>query len=290
MTALFLTLQDHLLFSLIWLTVFGLLVGSFLNVVILRLPLRSHWRWQREARDFLSLDPAEEEPCPPGLVVERSHCPHCGHVLAWWENIPLLSFLILRGKCRSCKTAISFQYPLVEALVSGLFLLCGITFGLSLYLVAALIFVSILVAACGIDFRTQLLLDQLVFPLLWLGLLVAAMGIPGAVSPGAAIAGAAIGYLSLWSVYWAFKLIRGKEGMGYGDFKFLAAIGAWCGPASILSIVMISSIAGALIAGTAMMIQGKDKASPFAFGPFLAIGGLIEFFWRGGFMGLLGIH
>lgn len=266
----------------------GLLIGSFLNVVILRLPPRMEWQWKREARDFLEIaDTSNEEKPPMGLVVERSRCPKCGHHLSWWENLPLVSFLLLRGKCRGCKTPISWQYPTVEALTGVLFALCAWQFGPSLYFLASLVFVAILVAASGIDFRTTLLPDSLVFPLMWLGLLVAAFQVPGAVDPATAIFGGAAGYLSLWSVFWLFKLITGKEGMGYGDFKLLAALGVWCGPASLLSIVLVSTIAGAAI-GAILMARRNGESIPFAFGPYLAIGGLLEFFNRGWLMNMLG--
>ena len=267
----------------------GLLIGSFLNVVILRLPPRMEWNWKREAREFLELSSNQSEEKPPlGLVVERSRCPKCGHHLAWWENLPLVSFLLLRGKCRGCKTPISWQYPLVEALTGALFALSAWQFGPSLYFLAALAFVSLLVAASGIDFRTTLLPDSLVFPLLWLGLLVAAFKVPGAADPTTAIFGGVAGYLSLWSVYWLFKLITGKEGMGYGDFKLLAALGVWCGPASLLSIVLVSTISGAIVGAILMAKRGDRQSVPFAFGPYLAIGGAMEFFFRGWLMGLLG--
>lgn len=264
----------------------GLLIGSFLNVVILRLPPRMEWSWRREAQEFLEVPVDESQQPPMGLVVESSRCPKCGHQLSWWENLPVLSFVLLRGKCRGCKTPISAQYPLVELLTGALFALCAYSFGPSAYFLASLVFMALLVAASGIDFRTTLLPDSLVFPMLWVGLAAAAFQLPFAVSPSMAVFGALAGYLSLWSFYWLFKLITGKEGMGYGDFKLLAALGAWCGPEAILSIVLISTIAGAAIGGTMMAIKGNDKSTPFAFGPFLAIGGLVEFFWRGGLLGL----
>jgi len=287
MDALFHDLAQFPVFFLTSLAILGLLIGSFLNVVILRLPPRMEWAWKQEARDFLDLQESQESK-PLGLVVEGSRCPHCSHALSWWENLPVVSYLLLRGKCRSCKTRISPQYPLVEALTSVLFVGCGLAFGPSYYLLATLVLVALLVAASGIDFRTTLLPDTLVFPMLWLGLAVAAMGLPGSIAPSQAIWGALVGYLSLWGVYWAFKLLTGKEGMGYGDFKLLAALGAWCGVESLLSLVLISTIAGSVIGGLSILIQGRDKATQFPFGPYLAIGGLVELFWRGGLMGLVG--
>ena len=286
MQALFHDLAQFPVFFLVCLTILGLLIGSFLNVVILRLPPRMEWAWRQEAQAFLDL-PGSDDPKPLGLVVESSRCPKCGHQLSWWENLPLVSYLLLRGKCRGCKTSISWQYPLVEAITAGLFLACGLAFGPSYYLFASLVFMGLLVAAAGIDFRTTLLPDSLVYPILWLGLAVAALGVPGAITPAQAIFGGLLGYLSLWSVYWLFKLLTGKDGMGHGDFKLLAALGAWCGPESLLSIVLISTVVGALMGGIAMAIQGRDRATQFPFGPYLAMGGLIEFFWRGGLLGLL---
>lgn len=269
-----------------WAGCLGLVIGSFLNVIILRLPPRLDWGWRQEASEFLGFEPPGEK-APPAFFEGRSHCPRCKHAICWWENIPLASFLALRGKCRGCRQPISWQYPLVEAITGGLFVACAAAWGPGGMFLGSVAFVSLLVAAAVIDFRTTLLPDTLVYPLLWLGLALAAMGVAGAVSPTDAILGALAGYLSLWTVYWGFRLATGKEGMGHGDFKLLAALGAWCGPGAILPIVLLSTFAGIAIGGGALLVQGRDKATPFAFGPFLAIGGLVEFFWRGGLMGAL---
>lgn len=253
---------------------FGLLVGSFLNVVILRLPPRLFWAWKRDARDLLEL-PEDAAPAPPGLVVERSACPHCGHRLAWYENIPLVSWLALRGRCRACKAPISVQYPIVEALTGFAFAACVWRFGTGLEAAGALVFTGMLVALAGIDWRTKYLPDDLTYPLLWLGLAASVTTLH--VPPHSAILGALAGYLSLWTVYHGFRLLTGKEGMGYGDFKLLAALGAWCGASAILPIVLMSSLVGAVIGGTALAIQGRDRATPIPFGPFLAIAGWIWF-------------
>ena len=205
--------------------VLGLLVGSFLNVVILRLPPRLEWQWRRDSREMLEL-PEADEAVPPGIVVKSSACPKCGHRLAPWENVPLLSFVLLRGRCRGCGTAISWQYPAVELLTGLLFAACIHRFGVGPEGLAALVFTGLLVAMSGIDLRTTLLPDQLTYPLLWIGLLVATATL--FVTPVQAVLGAAIGWLSLWSVYMGFRLLTGKEGMGFGDFKLLAALGAWC--------------------------------------------------------------
>ncbi|MBD8524198.1 prepilin peptidase [Pseudoxanthomonas sp. CAU 1598] len=262
-----------------------MLVGSFLNVVILRVPARLHWQWARDSRELLEL-PATEEPEPPGIVLKRSHCPKCGNQLAAWENVPVFSYLLLRGKCRACKTPISIQYPLVEALTGALFAAVVWRFGVSYEALAGLLFTGILVAAAGIDWRTTLLPDDLTLPLLWLGLLLSSVTL--FVSPTQAIWGAAVGYLSLWSVYWAFKLLTGKEGMGFGDFKLLAALGAWCGLGSLLSIILLSSLAGAVIGSAALLLQGRDRATPIPFGPYLAVAGWIQFMWGGDVFDLVG--
>ncbi|SHE29702.1 prepilin peptidase [Thermomonas hydrothermalis] len=254
----------------------GLLVGSFLNVVILRLPRRLEWQWKRDARDILEI-PELYEPPPPGVVVERSHCPQCGHQLAWYENIPLLSWLALRGKCRHCKTPISLQYPLVELLTGLLFLVCVWRFGFGWKGFGALLLTSYLIALAGIDLRTRLLPDTLTLPLLWLGLVAAVEHLYVPLKP--AVLGAMAGYLSLWSVYWVFKQLTGKEGMGHGDFKLLAAIGAWTGLAGVLPTILLSSLLGALIGTLWLTLKGRDKATPIPFGPYLAVAGWISFMW-----------
>jgi leader peptidase (prepilin peptidase)/N-methyltransferase len=249
--------------------VLGLLVGSFLNVVILRLPARMEWFWRRDARELLEL-PQDDSAAPPDLVRKGSHCPHCKHPLAARDNIPLLSWLALRGRCRDCKAPISIQYPLVE-------LLCGLAsaavvwrFGVSWQAASGLVFTWMLLAAAGIDFRTQLLPDSLTLPLLWLGLLIAL--VPLFVDAREALVGAAIGYLALWAVYWVFKLATGKEGMGYGDFKLLAAAGAWMGGAALLPVIIMSALSGAIIGLVLLRVRGQDRSTPIPFGPFLAAG------------------
>ena len=254
----------------------GLLVGSFLNVVILRLPKRLEWQWKRDAREILEI-PELYEPPPPGIVVERSHCPHCGHALSWYENIPLLSWLVLRGKCRSCKAPISIQYPLVELLTGLLFLACAWQFGFGWKGFGAMLLTSFLVALSGIDLRTRLLPDQLTLPLMWLGLVAASDNLYMPTKP--ALLGAMAGYLSLWSVYWVFKQLTGKEGMGHGDFKLLAALGAWTGLAGVLPTILLSSLIGAVVGSIWLAAKGKDSATPIPFGPYLAIAGWISFFW-----------
>lgn len=265
--------------------VLGLLVGSFLNVVILRLPERLLHGWRREAEDILAeargeavSEPAHDRDgvaaaAPPGIVREPSHCPQCKHRLSAWDNIPLLSWLLLRGRCRYCKAPISIQYPLVELLTGVLSAVALWHFGATTQGAAAVVFTWVLIAASGIDLRTQLLPDQLTLPLLWLGLLLAL--VPVFVNPVQAILGAALGYLALWSVYWVFKLLTSKEGMGYGDFKLLAALGAWMGAWALLPIVLISSLVGALIGSLYLALSRKGHGVPIPFGPYLAIAGWI---------------
>lgn len=270
MTELFATPAAQLAAAL----VFGLLLGSFLNVVILRVPPRLQWAWRRDCRELLEL-PEGSEARRPGIVVERSHCPSCGHQLSAWENIPLLSYLLLRGRCRACGTGISWQYPVVEALTALLVVTCVWRFGLGLEASLAVAFTGLLVAMSGIDLRTTLLPDQLTYPLLWLGLL-ASLWNPFGVGPREAILGATVGYLSLWGVFWAFKLLTGKDGLGYGDFKLLAALGAWCGLKALLPIILLSALSGAIIGSLWLWLGGRDRATHIPFGPYLAVAGWLQ--------------
>ena len=260
----------------------GLLVGSFLNVVILRLPTRLEWGWKRDSREMLEI-PEVYDPPPPGIVVERSHCPHCKSVLSWYENIPLFSWLALRGKCRHCKAPISPQYPIVELLTMLLFVACVWRFGFGWQGFGAMVFTGFLVSLSGIDLRTQLLPDALTLPLMWLGLIAAADNLYFGAKP--ALLGAVAGYLVLWSVWWLFKQLTGKEGMGHGDFKLLAAIGAWTGLKGVLPTVLISSVVGAVIGSLWLLARGRDRATPIPFGPYLAIAGWIVFFWGDALVG-----
>ncbi len=252
----------------------GLLIGSFLNVVILRLPKRLEHDWRSQAHELLGHELADE-PAPPDLVRTGSHCPSCKHKLSALDNIPLVSWLALRGRCRYCGVRISWQYPLVELLTALASAAVAWKLGFGWPLAAGLVFTWMLIAASGIDARTQLLPDQLTLPLLWLGLLLSLVSM--FVTPSTAIVGAAIGYLSLWSVYWLFKLATGKEGMGYGDFKLLGALGAWMGPMSLLPIVLLSSLIGAIVGGTVLALRGQDRATPIPFGPFIAAAGWVWF-------------
>ncbi|MCL6712129.1 A24 family peptidase [Pseudomonas sp. R2.Fl] len=254
----------------------GLLVGSFLNVVILRLPRKLDWQWRRDAREILE-EPEIYDPPPPGIVVESSHCPHCKHKLAWFENIPLISWLALRGKCRHCKAPISVQYPLVELLTALLVVASVWRFGFGWQGFGASLLSCFLVALSGIDLRTRLLPDQLTLPLMWLGLIASLENLY--MVPKAAVLGAIAGYVSLWSVWWLFKQLTGKEGMGHGDFKLLAAIGAWVGLKGVLPTILLSSLVGAIIGSVWLASKGRDRATPIPFGPYLAVAGWVVFFW-----------
>jgi leader peptidase (prepilin peptidase)/N-methyltransferase len=255
---------------------FGLLVGSFLNVVILRLPRRLEWQWKRDSLEVLG-EPEIYDPPPPGIVVERSHCPHCKAQLSWFENIPVLSWVALRGRCRHCHAPISIQYPLVELLTMLLVVCCVWRFGFGWQGFGAIVLTCFLVALSGIDLRTQLLPDQLTLPLLWLGLVASIDGLYLTSKP--AVVGAIIGYLSLWSVWWLFKQLTGKEGMGHGDFKLLAALGAWVGLQGIVPTILLSSLVGAIVGSIWLAAKGRDRATPIPFGPYLAAAGWIVFFW-----------
>ncbi|MEH6814042.1 MAG: A24 family peptidase [Motiliproteus sp.] len=260
--------------------VLGLLVGSFLNVVIYRLPVMMNREWTSQCKALLE----PEVPCdtndglePFNLAVPNSRCPACGHHIRAYENIPVLSYLFLGGRCSSCKVKISIRYPIVE-LISGLLsALIAYHFGATPTAVALLLFTWVLIALTMIDYDHQLLPDDLTLPLLWLGLIINSQGILTDLS--SAFWGAVFGYLSLWSVYWLFKLITGKEGMGYGDFKLLAALGAWLGWQALPLVVILSSLVGAIIGVILIMLKGRDRSQPIPFGPFLAIAGWIAMLW-----------
>lgn len=250
--------------------VFGLLVGSFLNVVIHRLPKMM----QRESDNYVAQESGKPLPHTDryNLMVPRSACPHCGHQISGIENIPVVSYLFLRGKCVECKTRISTRYPFVELLSGAMSALLVWHFGSGLAGLSALLFVYLLIAMTFIDADTQLLPDDLTFPLLWLGLLVNLNGT--FVSLEEAVIGAAAGYLSLWSIYWLFKLTTGKEGMGYGDFKLLAALGAWLGWKMLPVIILLSSLVGAVIGISLILFAKHGRNNPIPFGPYLAAAGM----------------
>ena len=256
--------------------VVGLVMGSFVNVVIHRLPLQLQSAWRRESLDFLGMAP---EPDAPRLNIAfpASHCPHCQAPIKPWHNIPVLSYLLLRGKCHQCKTPISAQYPLVELATALLVTVAISHFGLTAQGVLAALFGVALVALTGIDFRHQLLPDIITLPLLWLGLLANSGGL--FTDLNSAVIGAVAGYLALWLVFWGFKLLTGKEGMGHGDFKLLAALGAWVGWQQLPLIVLLSSAVGAIVGVAAIAFARRDRQIPMAFGPYLAVAGWIALFW-----------
>ncbi len=252
----------------------GLLVGSFLNVLILRLPVMLERGWRDEARATLELPPEESEAFD--LVRPRSRCGACGHAIAWWENIPVLSWLWLRGRCSACGTRISLRYPMVE--IAGAVLAAALValHGVSAWSAGTVVLAWGLLALALIDFDTTLLPDGITLPLLWLGLLLHAWLDPRFLPQ--AVAGAAIGYGSLWCVYQGFRLLTGKEGMGFGDFKLFALLGAWFGPLALLPIILLSAICGAVI-GLALQAGGAlQRGRPMPFGPFLAAAGLLALF------------
>ncbi|MET0980514.1 MAG: A24 family peptidase [Telluria sp.] len=250
---------------------FGLLIGSFLNVVIHRVPKMM----QRESDNYVAHESGKELPHTDryNLMVPRSACPHCGHQIGAFENIPVVSWLALRGKCSKCKAPISPRYPAVELLTGLLSALLVWTFGSGAAGLATLLFAYLLIAMTFIDVDTQLLPDDLTFPLLWAGLLV---NLNGTFVPlHDAVIGAAAGYLVLWAVYWLFKLVTGKEGMGYGDFKLLAALGAWLGWAMLPTIILLSSVVGALVGISLIVFARRGRDKPIPFGPYLAAAGMI---------------
>ena len=256
-------------------SVFGLLIGSFLNVVIHRLPIMMEREWQAQCAELAGKATVPQGPF--SLVVPRSRCPHCSHLIGALENIPILSYLLQKGCCKECGKGISPRYPLVEALTGLAFGYAAWRFGFSLAGVGAMLFLAIMIALTFIDADTQLLPDDLTLPLLWAGLLINLFHtfttLPNAV------VGAAVGYLALWSVYWLFKLATGKEGMGYGDFKLLAAIGAWLGWPLLPLVILLSSLVGAVIGVALIVLAKRGRNVPMPFGPYLAIAGVIALFW-----------
>ncbi len=275
-------MQSQQWFYLTTVGLISLCVGSFLNVVIYRLPLMMQREWQSECRllleDELTNKPTQTNTNEPfNLVKPNSTCPKCKTAIKPWQNIPIISWIVLKGKCANCSNPISARYPIVEAITALLSLVIAYSFGATEHALLYIFVTWILVALTFIDIDHMLLPDQLTLPLVWLALIAAVMGIT--ISPSDAIAGAACGYLSLWSVFWLFKLLTGKEGMGYGDFKLLAVFGALLGWQSLLTIILLSSVVGAIIGIALLSIQGKDKATPIPFGPYLAIAGWITLLW-----------
>jgi leader peptidase (prepilin peptidase) / N-methyltransferase len=260
----------------------GLLVGSFLNVVIYRLPLMMETRWRRDCCELLELE-AEQQEAPLNLATPNSHCPQCKVAIKPWQNIPVLSYLLLGGKCSNCETPISPRYPIIE-MVSGLMTLSlAWFFDVSPALLGAVLLTWSLIALTMIDVDHQLLPDDITLPLLWLGLLFNLGGTY--VSLADAVIGAMAGYLILWTVYQSFRLLTGKEGMGYGDFKLLAALGAWMGWQMLPEIILISSVVGALCGIALIVFKRRGREIPIPFGPYLAIAGWIALLWGDGTYG-----
>jgi len=262
--------------------VIGLAVGSFLNVVIYRLPKIIERGWQCECAE------SRGEKKPGGehltLVTPRSHCPSCGRIITALENIPVFSWILLRGQCKSCRCPISIRYPIVEGMAGFMAWFAALHFGFGLEAFGAALLIFALIALAFIDFDTTYLPDAITLPLIWCGLLFNIVGTYTHID--AAVIGAMAGYLSLWSVYWLFKLLTGKEGMGYGDFKLLAALGAWFGWQALPLIILLSAVAGALVGISLIVFSRHGRDAPIPFGPYLAIAGLVTLFWGKALIGL----
>ncbi|ONM44883.1 prepilin peptidase [Halopseudomonas pachastrellae] len=255
----------------------GLIIGSFLNVVILRVPRMLEIEWQQQAREILEPDREHAPPATYNLILPHSHCPKCKTEIKPWQNIPVISYLLLRGRCGNCKEPISLRYPAIELLTAGLSMLVAWQMGFGLATAGMLVLTWVLVCLSMIDADTQLLPDIIVLPLLWLGLILNSFGVYTDLNT--ALWGAVAGYLSLWSVYWLFKLVTGKEGMGYGDFKLLAMLGAWGGWQVLPLTILLSSLVGAILGLIILKARGANNSTPLPFGPYLAIAGWIALIW-----------
>ncbi len=254
----------------------GLIIGSFLNVVIFRLPEILKRDWEKQCQELLNQE-SQKAAAPFNLIIPRSHCPSCGHPIGVFENIPVVSYLLQRGRCRHCSASISPRYPAIEILTALLSCFVAWKFGFTLHTLFAMVLTWALIALSFIDIDHQLLPDDITLPFLWFGLSLSLFGV--FTDMQSAIIGAMAGYLSLWSVYQLFKLITGKEGMGYGDFKLLALFGAWLGWSMLPLIILLSSLVGAIIGITMIAVMGRDRQIPIPFGPYLAIAGWIAMLW-----------
>lgn len=264
--------QQNPLFFYSFLFVFSLCIGSFLNVVIYRIPIMLQRAWREEAQSILALEPDQDEQ-KFNLATPNSTCPHCSSAIKPWQNIPLISYIFLRGRCASCRGSISIRYPAIELFTGIVSLLLAVKIGFNGQLLALLFFSYVAIALAAIDYDTKLLPDNMVLPLLWLGLLLNSQNL--FVSLHDAVFGAVVGYGFLWSIFWLFKLVTGKEGMGYGDFKLMAVFGAWFGWQLLPNIILLSSLLGAII-GIAMIASGRiEKAEPIPFGPFIILAGFL---------------
>jgi leader peptidase (prepilin peptidase)/N-methyltransferase len=271
-------LEQSTLFLLLATGALGLVVGSFLNVVIYRLPVMLEQAWRAECSELAVDDAAKGTDKETfNLLTPASSCPHCNHRIGALENIPVLSYLYLKGRCADCKNPISIRYPLIELVTAILSVIVAARLGYSVQTLAALLFTWALVPLFMIDFDRQILPDTITLPLLWAGLL---LSLPGVfVGSATSIIGAAAGYLSLWSIYHLFRLLTGKEGMGYGDFKLLGAIGAWVGWQALPVVILFSSVVGATIGIGLILFKGRDHNLPMPFGPFLAAAGWLTLLW-----------
>lgn len=276
---LILALRDNPTFFLMVVWIFSLLVGSFLNAAIYRIPIMLQQGWREECEELFGGEAEEQVKKETfNLFVPRSQCPECGHMITAIENIPVISYLFLKGKCSSCKTSISIQYPLIEVFTACLSVFVAWKVGFGWQTLAALMFTWVLITLSLIDAKTMLLPDNLTLPLMWLGIVANYNEL--FVSLPSSVLGAMIGYMSLWSLFHIFRLITGKEGMGYGDFKILAAIGAWGGWQILPFTIFAASLLGAIIGISMMLLQGKKDSQPIPFGPWLALAGFIGFIWR----------
>ncbi len=264
--------------TIIMIGIIGLIIGSFLNVVIARLPKMMERDWRAQCTEILAQPPTWIPPTTPfNLVTPRSHCPHCGHLITAVENIPVLSYLWQRGRCMECRKTIALRYPLVEITSAILAVITAWHFGINWQLAGALVFTWALLAASVIDYDHQLLPDEIILPMLWLGILCNLFGLYTDLE--SSVIGAMAGYMSLWTVFWIFKVITGKEGMGYGDFKLLAMLGAWAGWQGLLMVVFLSSLVGATVGISLILWHRHQQSQPFAFGPYLAFTGWINLLW-----------
>ena len=271
-------LQSNETLLLVTVTVIGLAVGSFLNVVIYRLPLMMKRTWRSECCEFLEIEnKAGEESENFNLLKPASHCPHCNHRITALQNIPVLSYLLLRGKCSNCGAAISIRYPSIEILTGAMSFIITLYFGYGTQLIPLLILTWSLIALSFIDIDHQLLPDDITLPVMWLGILCNMFAVFTDIY--ASVAGAMLGYMSLWSIYILFKLVTGKEGMGHGDFKLLALLGAWMGWQSLPMIVILSSVCGAIVGSGMIIFRGHDRQTAIPFGPYLAMAGWITLVW-----------
>ena len=259
--------------------VVGLSIGSFINVAVYRIPKILQFEWFTECYEILNLQPKfhKAPTCELNLWLPRSHCPHCKQKISLLDNIPVISYCLLKGKCRHCKEKISVKYPLTEILTAGFSLVVAYKFGIQLKIFFALLCTWALILQAEIDIQEYLIPDEITLPMLWLGLIINNFNM--FVDLQSAVVGAVLGYLSFWSIYWIFKIITGKDGIGYGDFKLLAMLGAWFGYKNLLLIVLISSAIGSLVGGVLILLKKHDKNSPIPFGPYLAIAGWITMMW-----------